>query len=467
MQPYKRLTPSTLMFLIVISVFMSSSVSFAGSIGTFSGSWNFSILNDSSYQISLHCLDSIGQVAYFGSSNTFGYTNLLYAINVTDGQEMWYYNTSLPVTYVSHFRYNTTLNCVVAGTGGSTTSGLLQKSYVIAWPTPNESNMTLWTSINLNSSVKSLGSAESNITGTEDVIVGLENGTVIRLSGNYGTIQWQNSQLVGNIYDFYDIVQLDNGSVAVGTLDSHTGAGHIYCLEKKNGTVKWSYTQGPGIPLTLIKKFSNTTGTSSVVAVFTDGLIHVLNGTNGQDISPQDGTAFFNVGSNVKDLLCTQDYTKDGFPDIVAGTDNGSLIIVNGRNATLFRGPVHFSSFTPSYIQYMYFYENGVAYSNKTLAVSGEDSNDAYYIYGVNASDLTPIKQFSTNAKALNLFSIDTFTSNFTGNLLFTVGNTVYCLRGTDIIVPEFAPNFILISLTLSTLICLLIPILRKRLQSK
>jgi outer membrane protein assembly factor BamB len=463
MQPHKKLTPLTLMFLMVISILMSSSVSFAGSAATFSESWNFSILNDSSYQIPLHGLDTIGQVAYFGSSNTFGYTNLLYAINVTNGQEIWRYNTSLPVNYVSHFRYNTTLDCVVAGTGGSTTSGLLQKSYVIA-RTLDKSNVTLWQSDNLNSSVTSLGSAESNITGTEDVVAGLENGTVIRLSGKNGTIQWRYTQCVGNIYDFYDIIPLDNGSVVVGTFDSLTGSGHIYCLEK-NGTLRWSYTRGPGIALTLIRKFGNVATVPEVAAVFTDGFIHILNGTTGQDIKPQGGTAFFNVGKNVKDILCTQDYAEDSFPDIVAGIENGSLIIVNGRDATLFRGPAQISSFTLSYVQCMYFYENGIACSNKTLAVSGEDSNGAYYVYGVNASELTPMKQFPVpvNATARNLFSIGNSTSNFTGDLLFTVGNTLFCLSGTDIIVPEFASKLVLVGLLIS--VWFLILILRKRLQ--
>jgi outer membrane protein assembly factor BamB len=109
----------------------------------------------------------------------------------------------------------------------------------------------------------------------------------------------------------------------------------------------------------------------------------------------------------------------------------------------------------------MYFYENGIAYSNKTLAVSGEDSNGACYVYGVNASDLARMEQFPTNARAMNLFSIGNSTSNFTGNLLFTVDNTVYCLRGSNIIVPEFPPNFILVSLMIA--IWSLILILRKR----
>jgi outer membrane protein assembly factor BamB len=297
------------------------------------------------------------------------------------------------------------------------------------------------------------------------VIAGLANGTVIRLSGKDGTILWRYNKCAGYIYNFFlnDIAQLNNGSVAVGTLNSTTDTGYVYCLES-NGTLRWSYTRGPGTPLVLIKEFDNVTGVPRVVAVFADGLIHVLDGATGQDIRPQGGPAFFSVGHNVVDILCTQDYTRDGFPDIVAGVDNGSLIIVNGRNATLFRGPVRIFNFTVSYIQYMYFYENGIAYSNRTLAVVGEDSNNACYIYGVNASSLSPMEQFQVNGTALNLFSIGNSTSNFTGDLLFTVGNTLYCLQGTDIIVPELTANFILVSLMIS--VWFLILILRKRVKT-
>jgi hypothetical protein len=292
------------------------------------------------------------------------------------------------------------------------------------------------------------------------VVAGLQNGTVVRLYGNStgrAIIEWQYNA-IGTVYD---IVQLNNGSVVVGTSDAVAPyEGHIYCLDR-NGHLAWSYNSTSNDPLTpgLVKEFGevNNDSVPDVVAVFHDGYIRVLNGTTGKEITPWP----FNVGNPVTDLLCTQDYTGDGFPDIVTSTQNGSLMIINGRTATLLRGPVQISNFTPSYIQYMYFYENGVAYSNQTLAVSGQGSNGACYVYGLNASDLTPMEQFPVSATALNLFGIGNSTSNFTGNLLFTVANTVYCLQGSDIIVPEFTPNFILVSLVIS--IWLSILILRKR----
>jgi hypothetical protein len=419
-----------LIFSAWIILFLFLFIPFTNAVGPFSLDWSYA----ASYQISQHALDSVGQVVYFGESDTF-YKDFLYAVNITNGQKVWQYNTSLPVNYISHFKKDN-IDRLVVGTGGSETQP--SKSYVLAL---SQNNVTLWKSTNLVSSVTSLSSTEINVTGTEDVVAGLENGTVVHLSGTDGTIQWRNN-CTGTVYN---IVQLNNGSVAVGTFERLTGAGHIYCF-KKNGSLRWSYTLGPGIALNLIKRFGNSAGAGvpEVVAVFTDHLIHVLNGTTGQDIKPKDGSAFFSVGRNVKDLLCTQDYTKDGFPDILAGIENGSLIIVNGRDATLFRGPVRISSFTLSYIQYMNFYENGIAYSNKTLVVSLQENPNAYFIAGINASTLSVMKEYSISATAINLFNIGNFTRNFTGDLIYSIGSTVYSLSGTEIIVSEFPSQIIL-----------------------
>ena len=415
--------------------FLSFSVAYADTVRFFSLDWSYPAF----YEILPRALDSFGQVVCYGSHAPAYPTNFLYARNVSNGNLIWQYNTILPVNYVTHFNSSGNLY-VIAATGGSTTSGLLHKSYVVA-RAPN-TNMTLWQSNNLNSSVTSLGSAESNVTSTEDVVAGLENGTVVRLSGkNNGAIQWRHN-CVGTVYD---IVQLNNGSVVVGTLETLTGTGHIYCFEK-NGALRWSYTPAPSSRLTLVKRFGDvdSDGVPEVVAVFTDGLIHVLDGATGQEIVPRWP---FSVGDDVKDLLCAQDYTGDGFPDIVAGTANGSLIIVNGRDATRFRGPAQISSFTLSYIQYMQFYKNGIAYSNKTLAVSLQENATAYFIRGINATTLSKTKEYSINGTARNLFNIGNFTSNFTGDLVFSVDNMVYSISGTEIIFSEFPSEIILVLL--------------------
>jgi hypothetical protein len=444
------------LFLAFVTFFMSLSVASAGTFSFFSLNWNYTALGPGT--ISQHALDSIGQVVYFGSGNTFGPHNYLYAVNIANGQEIWNYNTSLPVNYVSHFEYDNSEH-IIAGTGGS--SSIPSQSYVLAFSS-SLNNGTLWISPNLNSTVECVGSAESNLTGTEDVVAGLKNGTIIRLSGNNGIIQWRYNGIVNVRYT--DIVQLNDGSVLVGTSDLVSPPeGHIYCLDK-NGTLKWSYNSAAGNPLTLVRKFGdvNNDGVPDVVAVFHDDYIYVLDGATGIGMSAP--WTPFNVGEIVTDLLCTQDYTGDDFPDIVVGTLRGGLMIIDGRTATPVL-PLTSVGYVVSYIQYMNFSKNGVWSSNKTLAVSIQQNSSftSQFIYGINASDLTPMKQFPVpgGVTAQNLFYVGNYTSPYTGDLLFTASNVVYSLSGTDIIFSEFASNFILISLMIS--IWFLILILRKR----
>lgn len=447
---------TALLALAVVFSFLTASAS-AASI--FAQVWTFPAYD----QILPHALDSFGNVVYFGSANTFlgGYTNFLYAVNITNGHEIWHYNSSLPVNYVSHFKHNN-LDYVVAATGGS----LIQpdKGYVITHSPANLPNATLWQSINLGASVKSVGSAESNSTGNDDIAAGLDNGTIERLSGaNNGLVLWERT-VNGSVFT---VSNLKGGSVIAGSRDSNFN-GHVYCFEM-NGTLRWSFPpSSTAIPsLILLKAFKDVTGDEipEVIAVFHDGKIHLLNGATGQEVT-QEGWPFPSPGGySVKDLLCTEDYTGDGFPDFVAATDNGALIIVNGQNASLFKGPTPIAT-SLSYIQYMYFYKNGMAYQNKTLVVSASEFAPSltYFVRGVNATTLAVMKEYSPPAQASNLLDIGNYTSNFTGDVIFTAGNTVYALSGTDIIVPEYTSNFLLVSLLIIVWFSILA--LRKRLQS-
>jgi hypothetical protein len=260
-------------------------------------------------------------------------------------------------------------------------------------------------------------------------------------------------------------VDLQDGSVAVGTFNTTTGKGQVYCFYERNGTMRWSYQSN--YRFTLIRKFVKVNGASEVVAVFDDGLIHVLN-SSGKDVRPLwpfNLTAII-PGDNVYALLCAQDYTGDGFPDIVAGTGNGYLIIINGSNAKIVGEPKQVGSEVTS-IQYMQSYENGAWYSNKTLAVSLENSSYPYVplICGVKASNLTVIGQISVpgGAIAQNLFSVGNYTSPFTGDLLFTTANgyVVYLLSGNEIITPEFASQIIFVILIVA--VWFLVAIIRRK----
>jgi hypothetical protein len=201
-----------------------------------------------------------------------------------------------------------------------------------------------------------------------------------------------------------------------------------------------------------------------VVVAFTD-FIDVRNGTTGAEIwsQPFNATqpvASYNVTQLVTDLLCTEDYTGDGFPDIVAGTDGGFLMIINGQNGTLFQESAQISH-TLSYIQYMYSYENGIPLLNKTLAVSIEASSGACYVCGVNASALNIMKESSGfSFQPANLVSIPNSTS-YTGDLLFSVGtpsgSTVYFVSGTDIVFSEFPLQIMLVIVFLTLWISIVI----------
>ncbi|HML02403.1 MAG TPA: PQQ-binding-like beta-propeller repeat protein [Candidatus Bathyarchaeia archaeon] len=437
-------------FLAFVILFMCLPVAFAGTVGFFSQDWT----SQAYYIISPGALDVVGQIAYFGSHYTGPpLTNFLYAVNITTGDTIWRYNTGLPINYVSNFTYNNS-TYIIAGTGDPTilpTYG----GYVLA---RTQENGTWWNSTNLGSSVQSLGAVGSGVENGEDVMAGLANGQVVRLSGGNGSIEWRYScagNITANIVP--NIVQLDNGSVAVGTSNVNTGQSYIYSF-KKNGTLAWDYPLKINIQLHLIKRLGNL---NEVVVAFGD-TIDVRNGTTGAEIWSQpfnttQHVAPYTVTQLVTDLLCTEDYTGDGFPDIVAGTDGGFLMIINGQNGTLFKESTQIS-YTLSYIQYMYSYETGVPLLNKTLAVSIETSSYSYYIYGVNASDLTVENKFPVpeSFATANLVSTPNSTS-YTGDLLFSAYNVVYFISGTEIIVSEFPSQIMLVIVILASLISIMI----------
>jgi hypothetical protein len=295
------------------------------------------------------------------------------------------------------------------------------------------------------------------IPGNDDVVAGLDNGTIVRLSGTNGNILWKNPDALGSIFT---VSNLKGGSIVAGSREA--GLGHVYSLDI-NGAIKWTFPPTSTTSLTLLKVFTNVTqnGVPEVIAAFTDGRIHVLNGTTGQEISPWP---FDNHGDNVKDLLCTQDYTNDGFPDIIFGTEYGNLTIINGFTKDIVKGPVN-TGYVIGSIQYMYFHQNGVWYLNKTLAISVHTPLPSlnYYIYGVNATTLALMpKQFQVpnNAQAQNLVNIGNYTSFYTGDLIFSANNNVYNISGTEIIVPEFAQSLLLVILLIA--VSFLILILRK-----
>jgi hypothetical protein len=450
-------------FLVLATFFMSLSVASASTVGFFAQNWSpfqvYPYTSNPLYQIYPGALDLIGQTAYFGSHDNFGYTNYLYALNVTNGQLEWRYNTTLPVNYVTHFTYNNS-TYIIAGTGGSLS--LPSQSHVQAFY--QQKNITLWNSTNLSASVQDLGKAESNVQNTEDVIAGLANGQVFGLFGNNGSIHWRYN-CAGNITagNAPGIVQLDNGSVAVGT-SNLSGQGYIYCFNK-DGLPTWNYTSKKGNPLRIVTRFGSL---NEVVAAFTD-IINVRNGTNGAEIAPWPFNATqhippHNETQEITDLLCTQDYTGDRFPDIVVSTESevgGFLTIINGKNATFSQGPTKVSSYALSYIQYMHTYENGIPILNKTLAVSIEDSSGSYYVYGVNASGLILMKEYPVpnDLPARNLIGIGNST-NLTGDLLFSAGDSVYCISNSEI-VPEFPSQIGLVMLIV--IVWFLVAILRRR----
>jgi hypothetical protein len=426
--------------LALVILFLCLPIASAGTVGFFSKDWTYQAY----YIIYPGALDVVGQIAYFGSHYTGApLTNFLYAVNITTGDLIWRYNTSLPFNYVSNFTYNNS-TYIIAGTGDS--FFLPSKGgYVLAF-SPEE-NVTAWGSINLDCSVQSLGAAGSAVPNSEDVIAGLANGQVVRLSGNNGSIQWRYN-CAGNITqgNVPDIVQLDNGSVAVGTSSLTTGQGYIYCLTK-DGSLAWNNASQIGHPLRLVTRFGNL---NDVVTAYTD-VIDVRNGVNGTEVKPwpfnvTQHIAPFNVAQQITSLLATEDYTGDGFSDVVVGTDNGFLMIINGQNATFVRGPLQASSNTLSHIQYMYSYESSVPFLNKTLAISIGNSSSTYNVCGVNASDLTVMNKFPVlgNFAPTNLLNVANST-NYTGDLLFSAGNVVYFISGSEIVFSEFPSQMMLV----------------------
>jgi hypothetical protein len=133
-------------------------------------------------------------------------------------------------------------------------------------------------------------------------------------------------------------------------------------------------------------------------------------------------------------------------------------MIINGSDATVFRGPSEVSSLALSSTQYLYSYETGAPLLNKTLVVSIENSSGSFYVYGVNASDLMVMKEFpvSGNFEAMNLVNVANST-NYTGDLLFSAGSTVYFISGTSIVYSEFPSQVMLVIVILTLSISVVI----------
>lgn len=168
---------------------------------------------------------------------------------------------------------------------------------------------------------------DANGDGNLDVVVtqflGLHR--IYALNGKDGSILWESAEAKSDMYhngSFADIDKDGNIDIVIGCYD-----GYVYCLNSKNGTLKWKKNLGKYIA-----------APTSIADFNKDGLIEIfvpaydnayLLSSKGEIIwSYQVGGSMFRGGA-ISDIDC------DGWLDIIFGSNDGKLYCLRGKDASL------------------------------------------------------------------------------------------------------------------------------------
>ena len=188
--------------------------------------------------------------------------------------------------------------------------------------------------------------ADINADGFEDVIIGTAWGdrSIVALSGKTGQQIWKHSTANygggGWVYQVdastdYDGDGIPDVLAVAGNNQDNNGPRRAYCLNGTDGAVIWeAFLGGAGFAVIAIEDI-NGDGIPDALAgcsnpTETQGFVKAIDGSNGNIL-----WSYTTSGSSVWALAQLDDINNDGIKDVIAGSFNGQLYLLNAANGDL------------------------------------------------------------------------------------------------------------------------------------
>ena len=188
--------------------------------------------------------------------------------------------------------------------------------------------------------------ADVDADGFEDVIVGTAWGdrSIVALSGKTGQQIWKHSTTNygggGWVYQVDASTDFNGDDIpdvlaAAGNNQDNNGPRRAYCLNGTDGTVIWeAFLGGAGFSVIAIEDINGDAIPDALAGCSnpaeTQGFAKAIDGSNGNVL-----WSFTTSGSSVWAVAQLDDINSDGIKDVIAGSFNGQLYLLNASNGEL------------------------------------------------------------------------------------------------------------------------------------
>jgi len=241
------------------------------------------------------------------------------------------------------------------------------------------------------------------ICGISSRYTGFHNSVITSFFGSNNkndssTILWT-FNITSNAYGGSAVDDIDNDGKMEIVFGTYMGDSYVYALNAENGTLLWNFYSGPG-PVDASVKITDVNNDGYKEAIFAGsgsgymdngsygaGIIHVLNGTNGEVVWEH------NTGYCVDSPAAIVDIDDDGVKEVIYGAwkegdDLGYIRILNGINGTLEQKIGGFDGYIQSEPNILDV--NGDGQLDIVIATFQGDNK----IYAINGSDYTTLWMF-------------------------------------------------------------------------